>query len=69
MSILFAIWVGNSERILVGSTCLGRCLCSSRPDQAGRPHKGPSYNCLPRGVGERQKIVYTNEKGKSFYAS
>jgi hypothetical protein len=67
LSILFAIWACNCERVLVGPTFLGRCSDSPRTTRAGSPHEGPPHNCLPRSVGEWQKMVYADKKRKSFY--
>jgi hypothetical protein len=36
--------------------------------QAGRSYKSSSHNCMSKSVGKRRKIIYINEKRKSFYA-
>jgi hypothetical protein len=43
-------------------------LDSLKHVQAGRSHKSSSHNCMSKSVGKRQKIIYINEKRKSFYA-
>jgi hypothetical protein len=69
LSILLAISASSSERAFAVRTWPNKCFGKPISIRASRPFKKPSHNYMSEGVGKRQKLVYADEKCKSFYVS